>query len=208
MAWFVKVQEQVYGPYTDAQMRSYTRDGRVMPATLISDGTAAGFKYASNFTAFSTWQSTGEMKAAVGENARPGSVPVRAPAPVRVSAPSARAQATPETLEPRRKDERAPERQSAGQIYMIMAEIRSGDMESFMARLTDFGHSERIGDTVWMLRSSTRTDKLRNALSQSLGRQDRLFILDTAAQQPAWFNIGADLDYRIRQMWDMEELNR
>jgi len=45
---------------------------------------------------------------------------------------------------------------------------------------------------------------LRNTLSQCLTRDDRLFLLDSFANKTAWFNIGADMDARIRELWDIE----
>jgi hypothetical protein len=86
--------------------------------------------------------------------------------------------------------------------FIIMAEIHSDNSLLFLRAIQNFGTVERVGDSVWVLKSDQSTETLRNALSQTLTRQDRLFIVDSAANKTAWFNIGADLDNRIRNLWD------
>ncbi|PHR90891.1 MAG: hypothetical protein COA69_14360 [Robiginitomaculum sp.] len=90
-------------------------------------------------------------------------------------------------------------------VFLVMAEIRSEGAMGFLKALQSFGTAQRIGDTVWLLRSAHEAEHLRNALSQTLSRQDRLFILDSSANKTAWFNIGADLDKRIRELWNDDE---
>jgi len=34
---------------------------------------------------------------------------------------------------------------------------------------------------------------------------DRLFLLDSFANKTAWFNIGTNMDARIRELWDMSQ---
>jgi len=85
-----------------------------------------------------------------------------------------------------------------------MAEIRSENGMAFLQTLQSSGTAQRIGDSVWLLRSGTSVEQLRNRLSQTLTRDDRLFILDSFQNETAWFNIGSDMDVRIRELWDME----
>jgi hypothetical protein len=85
-----------------------------------------------------------------------------------------------------------------------MAEIRSENGMQFLQALQTQGAAQRIGDAVWVLRSANSVEQLRNKLSQCLTRDDRLFLLDSFANKTAWFNIGADMDARIRELWDLE----
>jgi len=85
-----------------------------------------------------------------------------------------------------------------------MAEIRSGNGMQFLQVLQNEGIAQRIGDSVWLLRSGATVEQLRNRLSQTLTRDDRLFLLDSFKNETAWFNIGSDMDVRIRELWDME----
>jgi len=86
-----------------------------------------------------------------------------------------------------------------------MAEINSEGTMGFLQSLQKFGQAERLSNTIWLLRSQASVEQLRNALSQTLNSQDRLFIMDSSDSKPAWFNIGADLDHRIRDLWQDEE---
>lgn len=90
-------------------------------------------------------------------------------------------------------------------VFLIMAEIRSNGEMAFLQALQSFGPTQRLGDTVWLVRSSYSVEQIRNTLSQTLNQQDRLFILNSKAGKTAWFNIGTDLDHRIRELWDEEE---
>jgi GYF domain 2 len=90
-------------------------------------------------------------------------------------------------------------------VFLIMAEISSDGEMAFLQALQSFGQTQRLGDTVWLVRSSHSVEQIRNTLSQTLNQQDRLFILNSKAGKTAWFNIGTDLDHRIRELWDEEE---
>jgi len=85
-----------------------------------------------------------------------------------------------------------------------MAEIRSSNGMNFLQALQGQGLAQRIGDSVWLLKSETSVEQLRNVLSQTLTGDDRLFLLDSFANKTAWFNIGTDMDARIRQLWDLD----
>ena len=91
----------------------------------------------------------------------------------------------------------------AQSVFLIMAEISSDQAMRFLQILQTHGHAQRIGDTVWILRSATQIEPLQAALSAPLTRQDRLFIVDSFANKTAWFNIGADMDARIKALWDL-----
>jgi hypothetical protein len=93
---------------------------------------------------------------------------------------------------------------AANTVIFVMAEIRSANGMTFLQALQQEGKTQRIGDSVWLLRSGISVEHLRNRLSQTLTRDDRLFLLDSFKNETAWFNIGSDMDVRIRELWDME----
>jgi len=188
MQWFAQVSGQVYGPYDDAQMQSFVSEGRITAQSLISNTPGSGFFQAVGYDVFSLWSGTGQAVQAGGGYAQPQytSSPVQSPAQTPVVANPQITQAS----------------EAALAQCVIMAEIRSESLVTFLQRLQTFGHAERIGDTVWILKTAHNVQALRNALSQTLTRQDRLFIVDSANNKTAWFNIGADLDGRIRNLWD------
>ena len=228
MDWYVFVQDQAYGPYTDAHMQAFVTEGRIVTSSLICNNPAAGYYEAHEFEQFHIWNGTQQnvqtqtqLQAQVQAQAQPqleqmqqpvnmehsldmavGAetvMPYRAPAQTNLTAPQVVAQ--PERLAwqlTHSAEERAP----ASKIYLVMAEIRSGAAMTFLKTLQDFGTTERVGETVWLVRSSHTLSDIRNRLSHRLDQQDRLFLLDTKSAEPAWFNIGADLDHRIRELWD------
>lgn len=198
MNWYVQVQNQNYGPYGDEQMQAFVLEGRVNANSLISHDVNAGFFNAAAFDAFKLWN--GEDKIAVGQTqtrAYQPATPQSTPAPqAPLIAPQAVADVgagvTSENAEP-------------AKVFLVMAEINSEGTMGFLQALQTFGQAERISATVWLLKSQASVEQLRNSLSQTLDHQDRLFLLDSTQNKPAWFNIGADLDHRIRDLWQDDE---
>ncbi len=87
-------------------------------------------------------------------------------------------------------------------VFLVMAEISSDQAMPFLHLIQRLGTAQRIGDTVWLLRATMGIDMLRDQLSASLTRQDRLFIMDSFNNKTAWHNIGADMDVRVRALWE------
>jgi len=102
-----------------------------------------------------------------------------------------------------KKQAASPEPEATPTVFMIMAEIRSGRGMEFMQNLQNLGPTQRIGTTVWLLRANATADTLRNVLSQPLGADDRLFVLDSFANQTAWFNLSPEMDGQIAALWDI-----
>lgn len=194
MQWFAQVNGHIYGPYSDGQMQGFVSEGRINGQSMVSNTPGSGFFPAIGYDVFSLWAGTGQpmvVANAAGQQAY-------SQQNYGVQAASAPVQQTPQHVAPQ------PLANEASQ-FVIMAEIRSESLMTFLRRLQTFGTAERLGDTVWVLKSSESTETLRNALSQTLTRQDRLFIVDSKNNKTAWFNIGADLDNRIRRLWDEQD---
>lgn len=91
-------------------------------------------------------------------------------------------------------------------VFLVMAEISSENAMRFLHLIQRLGTAQRIGDSVWLLRAHMNIETLRDQLSASLTRQDRLFIMDSFNNKTAWHNIGADMDDRIRALWENRKL--
>jgi len=89
-------------------------------------------------------------------------------------------------------------------VFMIMAEIRSGRGMNFLQSLQSLGPTQRLGGSVWILQARTKAETLRDVLSQPLGADDRLFILDSFANETAWFNLSPEMDTQIAQLWKIQ----
>jgi len=98
----------------------------------------------------------------------------------------------------------APQSAPVSSVFLIMAEINSDNAMQFLGLLQQFGKAERIGDTVWLLKAPVDINTVHSKLSGTLTRQDRLFIHDSLNNKTAWHNIGADMDQRIREMWNIQ----
>lgn len=96
----------------------------------------------------------------------------------------------------------APE--AAPTVFMIMAEIKSGQGMNFLQTLQSLGPTQRLGSTVWVLQARTQAKPLRDILSQPLSADDRLFVLDSFANETAWFNLSPEMDAQIAQLWNIE----
>ncbi len=188
MQWFVQVSGQVYGPYDDSVMQSFVSEGRVTALSKITNDPSGGFYDAAAYDIYNFWAGTGQAQVNAPD------IPMH-----RFSAPMAQA-----PLDVTLADDPSLAALQDELVFTIMAEIRSGDTMAFLQTLQTFGRVERIGETLWALRGISTVEQLRNALSSTLGRQDRMFIVDSVNNRTAWFNIGADLDKRIRDLWNDE----
>jgi len=243
MHWYVFVENQSYGPYSDEQMCGFVAEGRITTNSLISNAPQSGFFSATEYDAFNLWSGAAQQSmlmplVAAGAGAVQATTTNYAPIqPVQNEHPGmqsggqprvqpsgqyvpGQALETPTQLEPIQFEPAQvepvqadvptvhtptiqPNNQSAQScVFLVMAEISSSGEMAFLKALQGFGQAERIGDTVWLVRSTYAVEQIRNTLSQTLNQQDRLFILNSEAGKTAWFNIGTDLDHRIRELWD------
>jgi len=224
MHWYVNVENQSYGPYSDDQMRGFVSEGRITTSSLISNNSQTGFYGAAEYDDFNLWSSEIQQDMlmpliAAGAGAVQATTTQYAPIQPaqKQQVQQQRAQSyqvqqyeQPQAIQATRQVQAAsgqPETQPAVQdakscVFLIMAEIRSRGKMAFLQALQNFGQAERVGDTVWLVRTAHSVEQIRNTLSQTLNQQDRLFILNSKAGKTAWFNIGTDLDHRIRELWD------
>lgn len=208
--WHVQVNGQAYGPYNDSQMQGFVTEGRVNAESIISQSAAQGYAPAAQFPVFAQWSSQHVQVQQMAPQAhvlRPvsnvgGGVLARQMQPT-THAPQALAP-NPTPVQQAQITPQVASQPAANTVFIVMAEIRSGNGMQFLQALQHEGIAQRISDSVWLLRSGTRVEQLRNRLSQTLTRDDRLFLLDSFKNETAWFNIGSNMDVRIRELWDME----
>lgn len=214
MHWFVNVQNQVYGPYSESQMQAFTMEGRINADSLISNMPAQGFFAAASFDIFALWSGTGQIAVGATSYGQPAptleliSEAEPKPNPQPITTPEQPVSQTSKVEQSQMQIQTQAQIQTQvgnKHVFLVMAEIRSDGMIEFLQKLQGFGAAQKLSENIWLVKSASSVEHLRNTLSQSLNRQDRLFILDAATNTPAWFNIGADLDSRIRDLWSEDD---
>lgn len=193
--WYVQFDGLSYGPFTHGQMQEFVSEGRVISDSLITPDPSRGYFQAQAFPIFTQWtnaaQTAPQQMIAQPVTGQTPQMQVRAEQPVPVAMGQSYSNATLQAPSPT--------------VLLVMAEIRSAQGMPFLQTLQTHGPAQRIGDTVWLLRSAISADALRTSLSRTLSKQDRLFILDSFHNKTAWYNIGADMDQRIRELWNVAD---
>ncbi|MEP6341968.1 MAG: hypothetical protein ABJ275_01535 [Maricaulaceae bacterium] len=177
--WYVLVDGQSYGPFTADVMVGFVAETRVVASSLISQHPQQGYALAADHHVFREWLHAASIR------------------------PIHQVEAVEQIQRSEAQDIRRKEQ--AKTVYIVMAEIDPKTGMSFLRKLQGFGHAQRIGDTVWLLQTAHNLDEVKSTLAATLSKRDRLFIHDCFANQQSWENIGADLDDRIRQMWQTVE---
>lgn len=208
--WYVKVNDQAYGPYNSSQMQGFCIEGRVNEHSIISQSALDGYAAAGQFQSFLQWTGTQQRPVSASIQLQQPAISPQVLRPI--STPQAGVLArqlapvvySPQTAVPTHQPVQNPVQQVAEKtVFVVMAEIRSENGMNFLQALQAQGTAQRIGDSVWLLRSQTSVEQLRNNLSQTLTGDDRLFLLDSFANKTAWFNIGTNMDSKIRELWDI-----
>lgn len=84
----------------------------------------------------------------------------------------------------------------------IFAEIHSGAWNGFMAALESMGMVCDLAPGLWLLRTRFSAGVIRNTLSQTLERGDKFVVMDATRDRFAWFNLGPEVDVRIKDVWN------
>lgn len=178
--WYVLVDGQSYGPFTADVMVGFVAETRVVASSLISQHPHQGYVAAADHHAFREWLHAASQR------------------------PTHQAEAQMSQAQGAQTQD-VILNEHAQTVYIVMAEIDPKTGMSFLRKLQGFGHAQRIGDTVWLLQTAHNLNDVKSTLAATLSKRDRLFIHDCFANQQSWENIGADLDDRIRQMWQTVE---
>lgn len=156
--WWVQVRGQAYGPYPLEQLVRFVDEGRIRPATQVSERPDSGWTEARRV---------------------PGLLAPLTPAQDR-------------KIEP--VDEVAN--------LFVFAEIFSGAWPRLMAAMASLGPYCEMAPGLWILRARYSAGVVRNTLSQTLDRGDRFVVIDATRDRLAWFNLGPEVDVRIKKVWN------
>jgi hypothetical protein len=172
--WTVSVGGRSYGPYTATQMHAFATEGRLAPHSLVCLTGETVSRPASEFRQLAALFRT--------ERSAPNSQTVHQPAFGRND-----------------RHEGAPSERSQ---FIIMADLKSGSLDTLEAEISNLGPSYAVLPQAWIVSSEQSVNAIRNALVQKLGKRDVLFIVDATHNKAAWFNFGPEIDARIRRIWN------
>lgn len=87
---------------------------------------------------------------------------------------------------------------------LVWAEMNSGSSRKFEHELRQLGTVADIVPGLYMVRTTHTAGTMRNALSQVLERGDKVMVVDSTRDRLAWFNLGPEVDVRLREVWNAE----
>lgn len=189
--WYVRAEGRLWGPYPDPRLAGFVKEGRISPATLVSETFEGPF-----------------VPADQQDRLRP----LFGLLPMEPGAAAADGVASGETYPPARRERlaglqallaQAGMRATSGSArpILVFAGLSSLSPSAFESVLAQHGPFERLEDGLWLVRVRMAPTALRNALSRRLRADDRLIAVDAPLDRTAWFNLGADKERRARALW-------
>lgn len=88
-----------------------------------------------------------------------------------------------------------------GANFVVIADLRAGGSGLFEAAISRLGDAYRLNTLVWFVHSTRSAGSIRNELTQHVGRSDTLVVVDATRDKTAWFNLGPEVDVKIRRVW-------
>ena len=141
--WFVLVGEQSYGPFTSDIMIGFVEEKRIVASSLMSIHPQQGYRPAADYPVFKQWIHA--------SNPQPTHF---APNPSSIQRPTPSEAMSAQTLHPQITHVQVSSKEQQGEtIYIVMAEINPKTGMNFLRKLQGFGHAQRVGDTVWLLKT-------------------------------------------------------
>jgi hypothetical protein len=157
--WWVQVRGQAYGPYSAQQLSRFIAEGRVRPATQISNKPDSGWREARRIDGLMHSLRTAQTSANSNNAPEPANI-------------------------------------------FVFAQIQSGAWNGFTAALEGMGLLCELAPGLWLVRTLHSAGILRNTLSQTLEMGDKFVVMDATRDRFAWFNLGPEIDVRIKNVWN------
>ncbi|MBI1212840.1 MAG: hypothetical protein GC190_15365 [Alphaproteobacteria bacterium] len=177
--WRINVSGQVYGPYTGHQIKAFAAEGRIAAHSIVQSGEA------------------GPWITAIDD-------PILSQLFIVQQPPAAKSIAEPKAAQPTRQSSAQTSNATpdlASSNFIIIADIRGRASAPFEAALNRLGINFQLNSLVWLLHSEYSAGAIRNELVTHLGNTDSVFIADAGRGKMAWFNLGPEVDARIRKVW-------
>lgn len=172
--WIISVSGKTYGPYTVAEMQTFTAEGRLAPHSLAA---RAG---------------SGKFGPALQD---PDLAFLFAPSP----AANQRADDSPRAF----GQGDSPTSQEPAH-FLIVADMRSASTTVLDEEICRLGPAYAIMPQTWLLATELSIGALKNLLVQKMGKLDTLLIVDASHDKLTWSNLGMETETRIRRIWSKQ----
>jgi hypothetical protein len=85
---------------------------------------------------------------------------------------------------------------------IIYGQMMGGTQRAFEQEMRCLGACVEVTEGFYILRTRHTAGAIRNALSQALSRGDKFIVVDATRERLAWFNLGPEVDVKIRDVWN------
>jgi hypothetical protein len=89
--------------------------------------------------------------------------------------------------------------------YFIAARLMSTS-DAFEKQLREAGKMTRAAGDMWVVRSRLTVQQIRNKLTSIMRPHEHFVIVNATKDRLAWFNLGAENDVAVRDVWDSDEV--
>lgn len=189
MRWYVRVDATVYGPFDDQTLWSYVQEGRITGASELGRHPNGTFSAAAHDPNIAHWFQSVQPAGQVTPQVQPASQTQPTPQP--------QPQPTQTTFEVYAA---SAQQQAGACVMLVMAEIPSERAMTFLQTLQSIGDAQRLGHSVWIVRTHLGATQLRDTLATALTATDRLFVMDASRADHATLHLGQMVEARMRHM--------
>ena len=175
--WQIKNGDKVLGPYTFGQLRSLAQQGRAVQATLACPIGKRDWQPMSEIEAFKDFFTYSENTSSTEPEPE---------APAKPQGPKKRlVQETTDSIA----------------NFILILELKGASRDRLSEKIVQLGRANEVFPDVWLLSAPLTVGAVRNALTPFLGPMDSLFVVDASHDKLAWFNLGPQMDSKIRSVW-------
>lgn len=181
--WYVRVGNDIYGPYSGHQMRKYIAEGRISAASQIAPEGAREWTTADRDPVLGRFvQARAEQP-----RAQPAGVHVQ---DIAFGAASQRTGVEAELCN-----------------FVIIYPNGARATTKLEQSIMNLGAACKLSSYVWIVSARESAAGIRNLLTEYFGRNDSLLVVDATRGKAAWFNFGPEQEARIRRVWQRGDRN-
>lgn len=92
-------------------------------------------------------------------------------------------------------------RAPGGINLLVWCDIRGRNQAAFDAALYEIGQATQIGFDLWLVRTAYSISEARTRLAKEMLAGDRLLVVDSTHDRLGWFNLGPEIEARLREHW-------